>query len=69
MKYGAVKMLVRNVLPEIFAGDRRFLIEKFNADVAVVGFNGNHDVSLGLDLACVTFRRATVTRGRPARSL
>ncbi len=56
MEDRAVVMPVGRVLAKILAGDRRLVVEEFDADVAVVGLDRDHGVSLYL---------ALVTRGKP----
>jgi hypothetical protein len=45
VKDGAVEVAVLRVLAEILAGDRRFLVEELDADIAVVGLDRDHDDS------------------------
>jgi hypothetical protein len=36
---------IRNVLTEVLAGNRGFVVKQFDADVAVIGLDSDHDVS------------------------
>jgi len=45
MEDGASVVSVGNVLTEVLAGDGGFFLEQFDANVAVIGFDRDHDVS------------------------
>jgi hypothetical protein len=48
VKDSAVEVTIPNVLAEIFAGYRCFFVKQFDANVAVIGFNRDHNISLCL---------------------